>query len=75
VYGKWHYNDLPELQVLELEYLNKEWLVQTIINSPHHAKGVVSPLFLREGWPSLRGRGELKEASFIVLSPQTFTSC
>lgn len=24
VYGKWHYNDLPELQVLELEYLNKE---------------------------------------------------
>jgi hypothetical protein len=23
VYGKWHYNDLPELQVLELEYLNK----------------------------------------------------
>lgn len=24
VYGKWHYNDLPELQVLELEYLNKD---------------------------------------------------
>jgi hypothetical protein len=24
VYGKWHYNDLPELQVLELEYLNRE---------------------------------------------------
>jgi uncharacterized membrane protein YphA (DoxX/SURF4 family) len=24
VYGKWHYNELPELQVLELEYLNKE---------------------------------------------------
>jgi len=24
VYGKWHYNDLPELQVLELEYLTKE---------------------------------------------------
>lgn len=24
VYGKWHYNDLPELQVLELEYLNQE---------------------------------------------------
>lgn len=23
VYGKWHYNDLPELQVLELEYLNQ----------------------------------------------------
>jgi uncharacterized membrane protein YphA (DoxX/SURF4 family) len=24
VYGKWHYNDLPELQELELEYLNAE---------------------------------------------------
>ena len=24
VYGKWHYNDIPELQVLELEYLNKD---------------------------------------------------
>ena len=24
VYGKWHYNDLPELQVLELEYLSKD---------------------------------------------------
>ena len=24
VYGKWHYNDLPELQVLELEYLNQD---------------------------------------------------
>lgn len=24
VKGKWHYNDLPELQVLELEYLSKE---------------------------------------------------
>ncbi|MDC0303887.1 DoxX family protein [Flavobacteriales bacterium] len=23
VYGKWHYNDIPELQVLELEYLNQ----------------------------------------------------
>ncbi|MBI1286493.1 MAG: DoxX family membrane protein [Flavobacteriales bacterium] len=23
IYGKWHYNDLPELQVLELEYLNQ----------------------------------------------------
>ncbi|MCF8277661.1 MAG: DoxX family membrane protein [Flavobacteriales bacterium] len=23
VYGKWHYNDLPELQVLELDYLNQ----------------------------------------------------
>jgi len=23
VYGKWHYNDIPELQVLELEYLSK----------------------------------------------------
>lgn len=24
VYGKWHYNDIPELQVLELEYLSKD---------------------------------------------------
>ena len=24
VYGKWHYNDIPELQVLELEYLNRD---------------------------------------------------
>ncbi|MFT4545018.1 MAG: putative membrane protein YphA (DoxX/SURF4 family) [Bacteroidia bacterium] len=24
VYGKWHYNDIPELQVLELEYLNQD---------------------------------------------------
>ena len=24
VYGKWHYNDLPEMQVLELEYLSKD---------------------------------------------------
>ena len=24
VYGKWHYNSLPELQVLELDYLNQE---------------------------------------------------
>jgi uncharacterized membrane protein YphA (DoxX/SURF4 family) len=24
VYGKWHYNELPELQVLELEYLNQD---------------------------------------------------
>ncbi len=24
VYGKWHYNDLPALQELELEYLNKQ---------------------------------------------------
>lgn len=24
IYGKWHYNDMPELQVLELEYLSKD---------------------------------------------------